>query len=596
MTSIIKNKKVKVKRNGTSMKTQRESILQSMAELMDSLRETESEESVVPELSAGNNNNSTKDIYISNLENEVETLKTTVESLQLQLESLLHSSSSGEDTEGNIVNDNNSKDIPTSLRTRRRRFKSLVKHGSAINFLKKHNVDVEEFSNEFAMINEVIEENEDEEEEEGDNKNTKDDSNKRTTLIDTNAAKTLSRKTSKKTIRGVRSKSFDSTPISGSSSTNLSLQNNGSSGTPGRKKTPFQVIVCTDEVCEMIEPENQAINTTHQDISVLKLIWKGKRKPKTVLIVKKLRDQPSEDLLIEMYKYLMDKHEIETFVEPAVHTELSKNHPNLKTYDPSESTNGTLHELIDFVISIGGDGTILWIGRIFNGPVPPVISFAMGSLGFLTPFSPLKYQAPLDKFVTNGGFLSMRTRICARIIKGSEQTKNGSKPTRSSNIENIQYHALNEAVIDRGPSSLLSNLLCYYNDKLLTRVQADGLIVGTPTGSTAYSLSAGGAIVHPAVPSMLLTPICPHTLSFRPVVLPDSATLKIKVPENSRATAWVAFDGRDRCELELGDELILWISPYPLPAVTKLGERGDWLASLTDGLQWNVRAEQKPMT
>ena len=73
MTSIIKNKKVKVKRNGTSMKTQRESILQSMAELMDSLRETESEESVVPELSAGNNNNSTKDIYISNLENEVET-------------------------------------------------------------------------------------------------------------------------------------------------------------------------------------------------------------------------------------------------------------------------------------------------------------------------------------------------------------------------------------------------------------------------------------------------------------------------------------------------------------------------------------------
>ena len=189
----------------------------------------------------------------------------------------------------------------------------------------------------------------------------------------------------------------------------------------------------------------------------------------------------------------------------------------------------------------------------------------------------------------------MRSRIAARIIKASTKKAKDSKPSRTNNLENIQFQALNEAVIDRGPSSLLSNLLCYYNDKILTRVQADGLIVGTPTGSTAYSLSAGGAIVHPAVPSMLLTPICPHTLSFRPVVLPDSATLKIKVPENSRATAWVAFDGRDRCELGLGDELLLWISPYPLPAVTKLGERGDWLASLTDGLQWNVRTEQKPM-
>eukprot|EP00943_MAST-04B_sp_MAST-4B-sp1_P007868 g7868.t1 len=535
------------------------------------------------------------DTYISNLESEIETLKGTVLNLKSQLD-VAHNSFKGYTDSSNL--NSNKEDIPVSLRTRRRRFKSLAKHGSAINFLKEHNVDVEEFSNEFGMMNELIEEEVEDTQVIGTGKQIGgDDNNKRTASIDSNAAKTLARIGSKKTIIGTRSEAFDSTPISGISNvlTSTSLKNSNGNAVFARRKTPFQVIVCTDEVCEMIEPENQAINTTHQDISVLKLIWKGGKKPKTVLIVKKLHDQPSEDLLIKMHKYLMETHDIETFVEPTVHAELSKDQPQLKTYDPKESIEGTLHELIDFVISIGGDGTILWIGRIFNGPVPPVMSFAMGSLGFLTPFSPSQYQAPLDKFISNGGFISMRSRIAARIIKASTKKAKDSKPSRTNNLENIQFQALNEAVIDRGPSSLLSNLLCYYNDKILTRVQADGLIVGTPTGSTAYSLSAGGAIVHPAVPSMLLTPICPHTLSFRPVVLPDSATLKIKVPENSRATAWVAFDGRDRCELGLGDELLLWISPYPLPAVTKLGERGDWLASLTDGLQWNVRTEQKPM-
>jgi hypothetical protein len=84
----------------------------------------------------------------------------------------------------------------------------------------------------------------------------------------------------------------------------------------------------------------------------------------------------------------------------------------------------------------------------------------------------------------------------------------------------------------------------------MTTVQADGLTISTPTGSTAYSLSAGGSLVHPEIPAILITPICPHTLSFRPMLLPDSMELRICVPYNSRSTAWASFDGRGRVELK----------------------------------------------
>lgn len=86
----------------------------------------------------------------------------------------------------------------------------------------------------------------------------------------------------------------------------------------------------------------------------------------------------------------------------------------------------------------------------------------------------------------------------------------------------------------------------YVNDAMVTTVAADGIIAASPTGSTAYSMSAGGSMVHPDVPSILLTPICPHSLSFRPIVLPDTVVLKFRVSERSRGTAWVSFDGKWR--------------------------------------------------
>jgi NAD+ kinase len=139
-----------------------------------------------------------------------------------------------------------------------------------------------------------------------------------------------------------------------------------------------------------------------------------------------------------------------------------------------------------------------------------------------------------------------------------------------------QFEVLNDLVVDRGPSPFVSLLEIFGDDHHLTTVQADGLTVSTPTGSTAYSLSAGGSLVHPQIPALLLTPICPHTLSFRPMLLPDSMELRICVPYNSRSTAWASFDGRGRVELKQGDHIKITASKYPFPTVCADKQSTDW--------------------
>ncbi|KAI4388094.1 hypothetical protein MLD38_000458 [Melastoma candidum] len=117
------------------------------------------------------------------------------------------------------------------------------------------------------------------------------------------------------------------------------------------------------------------------------------------------------------------------------------------------------------------------------------------------------------------------------------------------------FDVLNEVVVDRGSNPYFSKIECYEHDRLIAKVQGDGVIVATPTGSTGYSTAAGGSMIHPSVPCMLFTPICPHSLSFCPVILPDSARLELKIPEEVRSNAWVSFDGKRRHQLLRGDSV-----------------------------------------
>ena len=246
-------------------------------------------------------------------------------------------------------------------------------------------------------------------------------------------------------------------------------------------------------------------------------------------------------------------------------------------------------EKFDLVLTLGGDGTVLFTSWLFQRIVPPILSFSLGSLGFLTNFQFEQYKEALSKIMGDAGMrVNLRMRFTCTVYRYQKNAAPGSP----QHIEAEQFEVLNELVIDRGPSPYVSNLELYGDNNLLTVVQADGCIFSTPTGSTAYSLSAGGSLVHPDIPAILLTPICPHTLSFRPMLLNDSMLLRIAVPLKSRATAYCAFDGKGRVELRQGDHVTIAASQYPFPTV--LSQPTEWFDSISRTLRWNNRgATQK---
>lgn len=244
-------------------------------------------------------------------------------------------------------------------------------------------------------------------------------------------------------------------------------------------------------------------------------------------------------------------------------------------------------EKFDLVLTLGGDGTVLFTSWLFQRIVPPVLSFSLGSLGFMTTFEFEKYKQHLDRVMGDAGMkINLRMRFTCTVWRRGTIVNALGEGGES-------FEVLNELVIDRGPSPYVSNLELYGDDELLTVVQADGCIFSTPTGSTAYSLSAGGSLVHPDIPAILLTPICPHTLSFRPMVLSDTMALRVAVPASSRATAYCSFDGKGRIELRQGDHVTIAASQYPFPTVTRTDT--EWFDSVSRTLRWNVRAAaQKP--
>jgi NAD+ kinase len=294
----------------------------------------------------------------------------------------------------------------------------------------------------------------------------------------------------------------------------------------------------------------------------------------------------------------------------------------------------------DFVITLGGDGTVLYASWLFQRIVPPVLSFALGSLGFLTKFDFGDYQKTLTNAFRDGVTVSLRLRFEVTVMRSqatwsrSEQdgdhvvSEDEQRPKRDLVEELIgdekddelthrpegTYEVLNEVVVDRGPNpsrsffllnshlallltsltTAMSSIEIFGDDEHFTSVSADGICVSTPTGSTAYNLAAGGSLCHPENPVMLVTAICAHTLSFRPVILPDTIVLRIGVPYDARTSSWASFDGRERIELRPGDYVTVSASRYPFACVQQHGRRSeDWINSISAKLNWNSRQRQK---
>ncbi|ODV60057.1 ATP-NAD kinase, partial [Ascoidea rubescens DSM 1968] len=304
----------------------------------------------------------------------------------------------------------------------------------------------------------------------------------------------------------------------------------------------------------------------------------------TILIVTKARDNSLISLTKELALHLLTHYpNIVVYIDSNLSTSKTcqlNNFSRLKYWDKQLVL--TNPKLFDLVITLGGDGTILFVSSLFQNFVPPIIGFSLGSLGFLTNFQFNTYPTLFQYLSTN------------KIIKTNLRLRLECSVYDQHHHLVMQKIVLNEITIDRGPTPYICNLELYGNNSLITIAQADGLCIATPTGSTAYSLSAGGSLVHPEVNAISVTPICPHTLSFRPIVLPDNMTIKVNSSPESRNNAYLAFDGKARYELNKKSYVIIKTSPYYFPTV--IHSNNEYFDSVSENLHWNVRKKQKPLS
>ena len=202
-----------------------------------------------------------------------------------------------------------------------------------------------------------------------------------------------------------------------------------------------------------------------------------------------------------------------------------------------------MHKHIDLAIVVGGDGTLLAAAHSMVQHDIPIIGINRGRLGFLTDILPEKMRQALEQILNGQYFEEQRSVLNARFMRG--------------NTEINRCMAINDVVVHACYVVRMIELETRVNDEYLNALRADGLIVSTPTGSTAYALSGGGPIVHPSVSTVLLVPICPHTLSNRPIVVDKHSHIEIVYSQLNELNGIASIDGQMECELFPGDRIII---------------------------------------
>jgi NAD+ kinase len=225
-----------------------------------------------------------------------------------------------------------------------------------------------------------------------------------------------------------------------------------------------------------------------------------------------------------------------------------------------------------FVIVLGGDGTLLSAAEAIGEREIPLFAVNLGSLGFLTAITPDEVFPELERALRGEHRIGHRSMIRCFLYRGDEEI--GS------------YLALNDVVVSKGTSSHMIDLETHVDKHYVCTYKADGLIVATPTGSTAYSLSAGGPIVFPTLPAFAITPICPHTLTNRPVIVPDSTVVHI-VNRAEDDLAYLSIDGQVREVMKHDDRLVCRVSSHTLKLIRP--PRLLYFDVLREKLKWGER-------
>jgi NAD+ kinase len=249
---------------------------------------------------------------------------------------------------------------------------------------------------------------------------------------------------------------------------------------------------------------------------------------KRIGVIAKLHHQEAAPVLKELCDWLRG-HDREVVMDTTTAGLIGEESPHRKADIP---------RMVDLIVVLGGDGTLLSVARLLVDYAVPLLGINLGSLGFLT-------EVPRDEMIgTVEKVLAGDVRIEKRLLLKTEVRRQGELVASSS--------CLNDVVVSKGTLGRMIRLHILVDGQFVTGLRADGLIVATPTGSTAYCLSAGGPIVHPANDVIVLTPISPHVLTNRPVILPDTSRIEVRLiseEENSMVT----FDGQVGFSLRCGD-------------------------------------------
>lgn len=206
-----------------------------------------------------------------------------------------------------------------------------------------------------------------------------------------------------------------------------------------------------------------------------------------------------------------------------------------------------LTSLCEGILVLGGDGTLLHSARLAASSGLPLCGFNLGQLGFLTEIELKDIKLALEKLIHCEYEIEERMMIQATVIREGTQI--------------AQFYGVNDAVITKGAFARLIRLKTYVNNGFVDTYPADGLIISTPTGSTAYSLSAGGPIVMPDVELMIITPICPHTLTSRPIIIDKESVVRVEL-QSTQAEVMLTIDGQSGLQLRPFDEIIIHRAPF----------------------------------
>ena len=203
----------------------------------------------------------------------------------------------------------------------------------------------------------------------------------------------------------------------------------------------------------------------------------------------------------------------------------------------------------DLIIVLGGDGTLLSVARHLSKPTP-ILGVNLGDFGFMTELTISELFPILDTVLNGKHKTDARVMLEVHIVDKSGKVKS-------------RFQALNEVVVNNFHESRMVSLETYIDKEYVMTLQGDGVIVATPTGSTAYSLAAGGPIINPSTNSLVITPVCPHTLTHRPLIIPNTSVIQIKA-YNTQYKIKVTLDGQKSCALKPSEKVVIQKSDIPV--------------------------------